>query len=337
MLKQLFAFLPTALAALLLSACGHDTQPPVADKGPTPQQQKAQPAVVERGSSEGIGMVLVPAGEFIRGSNKTDDEGLQKQYGFTNPLFLDEHPQHKMHLDAFMIDSYEVSNIQFKEFILNTKRLLPYDWGHNGYGLTMEEAARMDLERLRKIGADDFKLDMDTRAMSREALMEAMRKEQEKKDNFPVTGITWEYANDYCQWRGQRLPNEAEWEKAARGSDGIEFPWGNKWDTATTNTGDDADWDDGYAPVGSYPQNKSPYGAFDMGGNVWEWTASWYQPYPGSTYASANFGEKNKVIRGGGGGIGHYALSYFFRAATRQFAAPNMASEDVGFRCAKDI
>ena len=282
-------------------------------------------------------MVTVPGGNFIMGSNRTDKEGLQQQYGFAHPLFLDEHPRQQVYVPSFLIDAYEVSNLQFKEFILTTERLLPYEWGHNGYGLTMKEAATMDMQRLRMIASDHFKLDMDTTRMSRKALMDAMRAKQHQHDSLPVTGISWQYANAYCHWRGKRLPTEREWEKAARGTDGREFPWGNKWDTQLANTGDDSDWENGIAPVGSYPRNRSPYGAYDMAGNVWEWVVDWYQPYPGSTFKSEYFGKKLKVIRGGSGGIGHYALSYFFRTATRQFAEPEMAGEDVGFRCAKSL
>lgn len=302
-----------------------------------PSSKTSSAASTAYGDAKNIAMVLVPAGAFILGSDKVDSEDLQKQYGIEKPIFVDEHPQQKMYLDAFMIDTFEVSNIQFKEFILQTKRLLPFEWGHNGYGLTMEEAARMKIDRLRKIGAEDFKLDMDTRKMSRKALMDVMQKAQAKRDAFPVTGISWDYANEYCQWHGQRLPSEAEWEKAARGPTGLEFPWGNEWNVTKTSTGDNSESEEGYAPVGSYPQNKSQYGAYDMAGNVWEWTASWYDRYPGSTLENKDFGQNFKVIRGGAGSVGHYALSYFFRSATRQIADPRMAGEDLGFRCAMDV
>ena len=328
---------------LILSACDKNTgnidatplqtAPAATQSDSAPPHPKADAA----GYDLDMPMVLVPEGEFILGSNKTDTEGLQERYGFATPIYLDEHPRQKATLPAFMIDAYEVSNKQFKAFILATDRALPYEWGHNGYGLTMEEASTMDMARLRDIAANDFKLDMDTTTMPRQALMEEMQKEQHKRDPFPVTGISWYYAYAYCRWKNKRLPTEREWEKAARGPDGLEYPWGNDWDTAITNTGDDHDWENGIAPTGSYPMNKSPYGAYDMAGNVWEWVDDWYHPYPGSTYESENFGEKMKVIRGGGGGIGHYALSYFFRGATRQFAEPVMAGEDVGFRCAADI
>ncbi|MES1982071.1 MAG: SUMF1/EgtB/PvdO family nonheme iron enzyme [Pseudomonadota bacterium] len=329
-------YLYGALACFVFSVSAYGQK--IESKNVSQATARKTPVVtMPHGDNKKIAMVMVPAGEFIMGSDRVDSENLQKQYGIEKPIFVDEHPQQKMYLDTFMIDTYEVSNIQFKEFILGTGRLLPYEWGHNGYGLTMEEAARMKMDRLRKIGAEDFKLDMDTRTMQRKALMQVMQKAQTMRDFFPVTGISWDYANEYCKWRGQRLPTEAEWEKAARGPTGLEYPWGNEWNIAKTNTGDDNRWEEGYAPVGAYPQNSSPYGAYDMGGNVWEWTASWYDRYPGSTLENADFGQKFKVIRGGAGSVGHYALSYFFRGATRQTADPQATGEDLGFRCVMDV
>jgi formylglycine-generating enzyme required for sulfatase activity len=280
-----------------------------------------------------VAQVLIPAGEFIRGSNKDDDPAMRQQYGFPMPLYVDEHPQKKLHLEAYKMDVYEVTNAQFKQFILSSKRMMPFAWLGNGYALTEDQLQSMSLEKLRRLGVNNFQLDMDTREMDKPALVKAMVEQQKSMDNYPIGGVSWFAAKDFCDWRGARLPSEAEWEKAARGPDGLEYPWGNEWDPAITNTGDDGEWEEGIAPVGSYPQNKSPYGVYDLSGNVWEWVADWYEPYEGSTYQSEAFGKRNRVIRGGGGGVGHYAISYFFRGATRQFSEPEMESEDVGFRC----
>lgn len=284
-----------------------------------------------------VEQVLVPAGEFIRGSNREDDLAMRQQYGFPAPLFVDEHPQKKLHLDAFKIDTYEVTNKQYKTYIFQTKQMLPYAWMSNGYAVSEEQLKMLDVEKLRKMATDVFAVDLDTRAMDKPALIAAMLAQQQAQDNYPVASVNWFAAKAFCEWRQARLPTEAEWEKAARGPNGLEYPWGNEWDPKITNTGDDGEWDEGMAPVGAYPKNKSPYGAYDMSGNVWEWVADWYEPYAGSDYQTEAFGKHNRVIRGGGGGVGHYAISYFFRASTRQFAEPEMESEDVGFRCVNDL
>lgn len=293
--------------------------------------------VVDKTVGSSVAQVLVSAGKFTRGSNKKDDLAMRQRYGFPAPLFLDEHPQRKINLDAFKIDTYEVTNIQFKTYLMKTRRMLPYLWMSSGYAITEEQLKLLDVKKLRKMATDVFLLDIDTRTMDSASLLGAMMTKQKEQDNLPVSSISWFAAKAYCEWRQSRLPSEAEWEKAARGPDGLEYPWGNQWDPKITNTGDDGNWDEGVAPVGSYKNNLSPYGAYDMAGNVWEWVEDWYEPYEGSSYRVDAFGEKNRVLRGGGGGVGHYAISYFFRAATRQFSEPEMESEDVGFRCVSDL
>ena len=280
-------------------------------------------------------MVLVPAGLFIMGSDKRDNSGKQQEYGLINPLYLDEHPRHEVTLPAYYIDQYEVTNKQYKQFVQQARRKEPVNWTQNGYNLVEERLKATDLDTLRWIATEYFKLDVDTRRMDAASLLQTMLKDQAQKDRIPATGVSWYDARDFCHWAGKRLPSEAEWEKAARGNAGQEYPWGAKWDPDKTNIGDN-EWEEGIAPVGSFPQNRSPYGVYDLSGNVWEWVADWYKPYPGSDYKHAEFGEKNKVIRGGGGGLGHYALSVFFRGAARSYARPEMASSDVGFRCARD-
>jgi len=282
-------------------------------------------------------MVLIPAGPFILGSDKQDSKNQQQEYGLVNPLYLDEHPKQKMTLPAFYIDKFEVTNKDYKAFVQATNRKEPFYWTQNGYNLVEARLKETDLDTLRWIATEYFKFDLDTSTMSRSALLAEMIKNQKIKDTLPVTGVTWFDAHDYCQWIGKRLPSEYEWEKVARGTEGLEYPWGNQWDPDITNTGDNTDWPDGITPVGSYPDNKSPDGVYDLSGNVWEWVDSWYLPYPGSTLERKEFGEKNKVLRGGGGGVGHYALSIFFRASARSFAPPTTSSDDIGFRCAVSV
>lgn len=278
---------------------------------------------------------LISAGPFIMGSNKTDTSGKQEEYGLVKPLFLDEHPEHEVDLPAYYIDTYEVTNAQYKQFVQATNHTTPFPWTQNGYNLLQARLAASELESLRWIASEYFKFDLDTNQMSKAALLKAMGDDQLNKDRLPVSSVTWQDADSYCRWAGKRLPTEAEWEKAARGKRGSEYPWGDDWDTGKANVGDDTDWENGIAPIGSYKNNKSAYGVFDMAGNVWEWTDSWYQPYPKSDYTAKEFGETHKVIRGGGGGVGHYSLSYFFRSAMRGNALPTTLSEDVGFRCAR--
>jgi formylglycine-generating enzyme required for sulfatase activity len=319
--------------ALLLAGCGKSSTGGNAGEGGAAGGDDQE--IVERVIRE-TPMVKIKAGEFVRGSNKEDTDGMQARYGFAAPLYQDEHPQTKIYLDEFWIDVYEVTNKSYKSYILATQRMMPFAWVNNGYALNEAKLQKMDVDKLRKVALDYFNLDVDTRTMDKPALIAAMLEHQKKLDNLPVSGVNWFDAREYCQWRSARLPSEMEWEKAARGPDGLEYPWGNEWDPAITNTGEDAEWEKGIAPVGSYERNKSPYGVYDLSGNVWEWVNDWYQPYDGSTFESDAFGEHNRVIRGGGGGIGHYSISYFFRAATRQFSEPEMESDDVGFRCAKD-
>lgn len=308
---------------LTLTACGNESA-------------RTEPGKTASSTGLQVEQVLVPAGEFIRGSDKKDDIKMRQQYGFPAPLYVDEHPRKKIHLDAFRIDVYEVTNRQYKVYINDRKQMLPHAWMSNGYAITREQLNMLDVDKLRKMAADVFLVDRDTRQMDKPSLLEAIIVKQSEQDNLPVTGVSWFAARDFCEWRNSRLPAEAEWEKAARGPDGLEYPWGNEWDPKITNTGDDGEWEEGIAPVGSYQDNRSPYGVFDMSGNVWEWVADWYEPYEGSTYKTDAYGKRNRVLRGGGGGVGHYAISYFFRGATRQFSEPEMESEDVGFRCVSD-
>ena len=283
-------------------------------------------------------MVLIPAGPFLMGSDKVPNQDESTGVGTIKPWYLDEHPPHQVNLKAYYIDRYEITDAQYRKFVAATGHTPPITWGQNGYLLSMRlnELGQLDMDRLRHLAVKTFRLDMDTRTMDKQALLDAITERLHYLDKEPVTDVSWHDADAYCGWAGGRLPSEAEWEKAARGKDGSEYPWGAKWVAGNSNSGEEM-WDDGVAPVGSYPTDKSPFGVYDMAGNVSEWVADWYQPYPGTTYKSDAFGEKYKVLRGAAWGReGHYAMHQFQRGAYRFYLDPDAILDDVGFRCVKD-
>lgn len=281
-------------------------------------------------------MVFIPGGSFVMGSDKTDEEGLQSRYGFTVPLFVNEHPRHRAEVPGFYLDVTEVSNADYKAFVQQAGWPEPAEWIQNAYNVADRKLETAHVDNLRWIARDYFKIERDTAALTQEELLARLLGMQRERDRLPVTAVSWFDADAYCRWRGKRLPRETEWEKAARGPDGREFPWGDEWRHGVANSGDQGEGDEILAPVGAYPQDSSVYGARDLGGNVSEWVADWYQAYPGGDALDPDFGEKHRVVRGGGAGLGHYALSVFFRSARRAHAEPGMVSTDVGFRCAKD-
>jgi len=222
-------------------------------------------------SLKGGEMVRVPAGEFIMGSDSGE---------------ADEKPVHRVYLDEFFIDKYEVTNEQYNQCV---------------------SAGSCSVNK--------------------------------KYDGFtdpqqPVVGVDWNQADTYCKWAGKRLPTEAEWEKAARGTDRRTYPWGEMIDCSRANYGDCKHGKT--KPVGSYPSGASPYGAMDMAGNVWEWCADWYdenyyKSSPNRNPTGPGSGQY-RVLRGGS----WYYLPNYLRAASRSGLDPaGRSSGHLGFRCAR--
>lgn len=159
------------------------------------------------------------------------------------------------------------------------------------------------------------------------------------RDDFPVTGVTWQDAAAYAAWAGKRLPSEVEWEAAARGTDGRIYPWGNGFRSGVANIGSKPDkptpeqYPAGIREAGRYPEGASPAGAVDMIGNAWEWVADEFKVYPGNTESPPDLdaGSTYRVIRGGA-----YDGSKVHDATYRGYQDGSKPYPKVGFRCAKD-
>ncbi|HUM28447.1 MAG TPA: SUMF1/EgtB/PvdO family nonheme iron enzyme, partial [Anaerolineales bacterium] len=152
-------------------------------------------------------------------------------------------------------------------------------------------------------------------------------------ENHPVVYVDWEMARTYCDWRDAQLPTEAQWEKAARGMDARTYPWGEGIACSQANY---LSCIEDTQPFDSYAGSLSPYGAYNMAGNVWEWVADWYSPaYDVSETdnpVGAESGER-RVLRGGGWNQHEYLL----RTSARLGVVPTDVFLSFGFRCASDV
>jgi formylglycine-generating enzyme required for sulfatase activity len=220
---------------------------------------------------------------------------------------LDEDPVHEVTLSAYWMDKYEVSSSEFAEF-LNSHL----------------ESAQRYIEITPSVTVER----VGSQYQSRLGL-----------ESLPVNRVSWYGADDYCRWKGKRLPTEAEWEKAARGTDQRIFPWGNEFPDNTRVTFRRKFSEIGFKamePVRSMAGGVSPYGMHHMAGNVWEWVADWFD-----IGAYEELGQKNpkgpetgisKVLRGGN----WYYKAYYMRTTYRFNEQPGQFNIWQGFRCARD-
>jgi len=321
------AFLLVVLTVVWVVICGA-VERPAERVSPAPQVNAAAvvwrtpepPADPQAGDvwvnpKDGAEMVYVPAGEFIMGSTNADIAPLRNQRPKPPAEGSnDETPQFRVRLPAYWIDKCEVTMARYRRFCRETGREMPAapNWGW--------------------------------------------------QDDHPIVNVTWHDAAAYAGWVGERLPTEMEWEKAARGTDGRKYPWGSQWPTAGSgNFGDEAltredpesaswcflvgnspplmGYDDGYAhtaPVGSFPRGASPYGALDMAGNVWEWTADRYDKDAYRRYANGDLtppaSGTDMVLRGGSWNFDAWT---YFRCARRLNRTPDSRLSVDGFRCVR--
>ncbi len=247
-------------------------------------------------------VIYIPSGQFVMGSDGEEmEEALDlcraHRDGCREDTFTDEQPAHTVLLDGFWLDRTEVTNGQYRRCVDAGECTEPSCWDP----------------------------------------------EDQSSEEYPVVCVTWEQASAYCEWVGGRLPTEAEWEYAARGPEGRIFPWGDSFDAARLNYCDancSFDWadqlaDDGYAgpaPVGQYPAGASWCGTLDLAGNVWEWVADEYGPYPSErqTNPTGPPPGHHRVLRGGSFDLD----PAFVRSAIRNWGIPDRYSPVTGFRCA---
>jgi iron(II)-dependent oxidoreductase len=259
----------------------------------------------------GSGEIRIPAGSFVLGA-------------FSEPWALDnELVPHEVEVRPFSIDRTPVTNASFDEFVEDGGYRSESLWTREGWEWVQAEDATAPLHWVH--GDDSWER---TRFGSREPL----------PNDEPVQHVSWFEADAYARWMGKRLPSETEWERAAGWDDRLgksRYPWGSEWAGYEANLGFSR-----FAPTraGSYPGGASRSGCLQMAGDVWEWTSSFFHPYPGfvafphAEHSELHFGEKSRVLRGGSWATDALVA----RTSFRRWASPGRRDLFAGFRCVRD-
>jgi len=275
------------------------TPRPVAQATPAPVVYNPPPPPPQSNEmvndADGSVLLRIPGGAFTMGSS--DGEA-------------DEKPPQRVTVQSFWMGKYEVTNEQFARFAAT------------GYVTEAEK------------GGGGFVYDGTTWKQDESANWRHPSGGGSSADpRLPVVQVSWNDAAAYCRWAGLRLPSEPEWEYAARGTEGRKYPWGNDWDASRccNSVGSKRGRP---LPVGSYPAGASPFGCLDMAGNVWEWTADWYDRYLGNTSDESSFGQKYRVLRGGSW---YFNNPDFFRGADRFGDDPTFKGNFIGLRVSRTL
>lgn len=252
-----------------------------------------------RHRGDGAEMVLVPAGHFLRGS----DDG--------EP---DQQPARLIWLDAYYIDVYPTSNERYAPFLEYIRATGDHSHCYSAEHLSSVTRELNHTPRMWARGVRGFSED---------------RYRRFGEDNLPVVTVTWYDAYAYAAWAGKQLPTEAQWEKAARGTDGRPYPWGRQWEPNRLNCGLRCE---GTTAVDAHPEGASPYGVHDLLGNVWEWCLDRYcrQGYVNGPTRNPT-GPPDGIDRVCRGGAWNYVRDYA-TTTTRHAFGPSEAYEFLGFR-----
>jgi len=262
--------------------------------------------------TDGSTMRLIPGGEFTMGSTEQDIENARNLDQDGPSFALQETPQFELFVPSFYVSVFTVTNEQFARFL----------------SATQPSPALFDLWVYST--AHIIKPDGGSGAYCVDRSFE----------RHPAVHVTWFGAEAYCRWAKLRLPTEIEWEKAARGTDARLFPWSNEWhDDFLQWHCDPHPESEPTAPVDAHPEGRSPYGIFQMAGNVAEWCDDWYQPNAYTEHAQGNRrpppSGNERVLRGGTCVQWHKLK---FRCAMRQASTPAFTNLDfTGIRCACDL